>query len=377
MSPARKPAKRSRRPSKASVWTWGLLLGALTGSSACAADGEKAPTSSSVAVQAEGSASGRPIARNMPALRAVESALEDGDDQIARRILQQVRLRSPTDRELEIVAVFERILTGRELVRELEVELVSTELEDGRQRLALWIAQDSGAALTLRLPPADLEHLIVGVDTSGLESRKFDSRLINELADLKVPTGVPVEIELARYSTPIGRALAVRELWRLTLRSGEIVRDDVTYPAGHLPTPEFVRVLRSDGLPVEPTAPEQLVEALRGQDTTKGELMRLAVGIQDEQRAEALRALLPVVEQIARVDPERVIASAPALRWIARTSEPGADPRAWVLWLRAWARRDFEQGLPAEDKNLDLPAATEQPPAARQRRRGDENLDLP
>ena len=380
MGPARKRAKRSRRPSEAAVWTWGLLLGALAGSSACAGDGEKAPSSSSVTVQAEGSASGRPVARNMSALRAVEGALEDGEDEVARRILQQVRLRSPTERELEIVLVFERILRGRELVKQLQVELVSTELDDGRQRLTLRVAQDSGATVTLRLPPADLEHLMVGVDSTGLESRKFDSRLVDVLSDLRVADGVPVEIELARYSTPIGRALAVRELWQLSLRSGEIVRAGDVFPAGHLPTPRFQRVLRSETLPAEPTDPEALVEAMRGQDTTKAELMRLAVGISDERRAEALHLLLPAVEQMARIDPERVIAGAPALRWIARTSEPGADPRDWVLWLRGWARRDFEGGLPAADRNLDLPARTGHPPASvrpERRRRGDENLDLP
>jgi len=375
MSPARKRA-RSRRAR--ATTTAGLLLGVLAGSSACAGDGEKAPASSSVTVLAEGSASGRPIARNMPALRAAESALADGDDALARRILQQARLRGLTDREREIVVVFERILTGRELVRQLQVELVSTELDGGRQRLALWIAQDTGAAITLRLPPADLEHLMVGIDPSGMESRKFDSRLVSELEDLEIEPGVPVEIELSRYSTPIGRALAVRELWRLSLRSGEILRDGESYPAGRLPVPQFERVLRADELTGVATDPVELIRAMQGQDTSKGELMRLAVGIPDERRGEALHALLPAVEQMASVDPQRVIAGAPALRWIARTAEPGADPRAWVLWLRSWSDRDLSSELEeTEDANLDLPANPRAAPPSRGRGRGQENLDLP
>lgn len=312
----------------------------------------------------------------MASLRAIENALEDGEDELARRILQQVRVRPLTERELEIVAVFERILTGRDLVKQLDVSLESVELEDARQRLSLRLRQDTGRTLTLKLPPADLEHLMVGVDGSGLEDRRFDSRLIDALSELEVASGQAVEIELTRYTTPIGRSLAMRELWRLSLRSGEIVQGGEAYPASRLPRPRFERVLRSEEVASLSTDPEDLIRAMRGQDTTKGELMRLAVGVTDERRTETLRVLLPEIEHMARTDPERVIAAAPALRWIARTAEPGADPRAWVLWLRAWD--EHEQALEyegEEDSNLDLPNQGRRP--AGRKARSDSNLDLP
>ena len=279
-----------------------------------------------------------------PALRALGTALENDEDELARQILGRLKRQPLDDTERELVATYERILVGRTLVDAVRFELTSEAAGTDEVRIVLRLLQETGATLRLRLPPADLGRLQVGVDAQGLEGRDFESSVVVALTDLELPSGVEVEIQLGRALIRPGRAIALRDRWRLTLRSGEILRGGESYPAGRLPRPVHERISLAEEVESDPSTAVELVAAITDTEVAPAEVLLLAVRLPDEERESALRALAPEVAAMAAEDPERLRSMAASLRWVARTREPGADPRHWAAWLDAWSQREREQG---------------------------------
>jgi len=348
--------------------TTGAVLLALA-AGACAGTGHGVE-SSSVVVRAPVT---RVRAANLPALRALQNAVEEGADEVARRLVTLLRARPLNDDEEATVAAFERILVGRELIDAIEFRL---DLEGEPPRLWLVLVNRSGGPLTLNLPPADLEHLRVTVDAEGLEERNLAARLLDLLRSRELQDAEPVRIELGPVSVPLGSALAARDTWRLSLRSGEVLRDGMAYPAGRLPLPRRERTVVSDSLPDEPVASGELAQALAcalatwavegNAEAVDGSLLALAVRVPEEERESTLRALLPVLASFPEATLELGARLAPALRWVARTREPGSDLRMWRGWLDAWIRREDARRWRAESQGgLDLPSGAAVPEGLR------------
>jgi hypothetical protein len=293
-----------------------------------------------------------------PAFRALEAAVVGGEDARARRVLAGILARGPTGDVLELARAFERVLDGRDLVRSLDLRLaLEPDAErEGRMRVLLFASHGGTESLRLRLPPGSLEHLVVAVDARGIETRDLGSRIVDAVEELVLAPGRTRRVELARYSVPLGRALAARDQWRLRLRSGEVEVAGAAYPAADPSVAPCERTLVAAFLPSEPIEPAELARYLRAtEELWTPALVERAVRIAPERREEALDLLAPVVRELAASDPERVAAATPALRWLARTGAPGRSAREWSRWLALRAEPAVER------PDLDLPAVVPGP----------------
>lgn len=289
---------------------------------------------------------------------ALQGALEDGDDELAARIVALLRQRGLTRREGELTRSAERVLAGRSLVRALELRLESEPLGDepsgsNRYRLLLRARSSAAASLVLNLPPADLKRLRAAVDARGFEGLEYESRATSALSSLELEPLEERSIELLTYELPLGMALGVRERWRCETRSGEIRSGREVFPAARVAVAGCERERLSPLVAGGAAEPGELVAMLdvTGPLETRA-LLETALRIERSRRAEALTALAPLVERLSSADPARVDAAEPALRWLSGNRELGRDARAWAAYLRFRAGEPQEAG---ERGNLDLP----------------------
>jgi hypothetical protein len=269
-------------------------------------------------------------------LLALQAALAGGDDEAAARLIEALVGAELARAERAQVEGARKVLRGRTLVAGLEFALASEELVDtpGRFELVLRARNQNAGALTLLLPPADLRRQRATIDARGAEGLELDSKLCTVFAELEVPAGRESRWVILTYELPLGRALAVRERWRLVTRSGcARERASPRLVASPDAAAKFVAELQDAARP----APRALLEA--------------ALAIPPDEREAALAALAPLVAELARHDPERVLAAEPALRWLTQNRDLGADPAAWARYL---AQRSGPES--SEHPRLDLPA---------------------
>ncbi len=304
---------------------------------------------------------------NIPALRALQNALAEGADDLARRLVETLRRRPLTEDERALVESIDRALIGRELMRGLHIDLVVEVRANGP---VLFVAVDSSLAteVTLELPPIDLEHLRVAIDAEGLEGRDFGTQLLGTFESVVVPPLSTTSIELGPCAGRLGRALAARDRWSLLLRAGRIRRAGEEYPTGRIPSArcEFVTVaddVAGDVLDADALA-DRFANALLDEETVRRrDLLRAAVRVPAQEREAALRALAPVLRTFADA-PARVGAElAPALRWLTRAREPGTDVAEWARWITQHVAELDARAANGPDDGLDLPTDLEGDPA--------------
>lgn len=289
---------------------------------------------------------------------ALQGALEDGEDQLARSIVASLRARPLTPREDELARSAERVLDGRALVRSLDLELVSepADLAGGTAyRLVLCARSSARVPVVLSLPPADLKRSRSAIDADGLEGLEFESRTTRALENLELAPSEERRIELLAYELPLGRALGLRERWRCQTRSGEIRSGGEVFPAARVEVRGCERERLSPLVAGAPAAPAELLSLLEGPEPASSRaLLDTALRIDPALRPETLRLLAPVVERLAFESPERVEASEPALRWLTGNRDLGRDPRGWAAYLRLRAEPLPATPVPGE---LDLPGS--------------------
>jgi len=286
--------------------------------------------------------------------RALASALRAGQDAQAGALIQRLRQGPLTEAERGLLESAERVLAGRGLVRGLTLVLRSEALADepGRFRLVLEASSAAAEPLRLRLPPADLKRLRTSIDVRGVEGLEFESKASHALADLVVPPGVTARTEVLIYELALGRALAVRERWRLEPRAGEIECAGLSYPAQEVRVEGCERERLSPLLATGPAEAGALAARLEGEaEPSVRALLELALRTPPEAREAALAELAPVVERLARTNPARVAAAEPALRWWTQNRELGPDAGAWARYLAVRARG----AAPGGGDALDLP----------------------
>lgn len=286
-----------------------------------------------------------------PAFEALRGALEDGEEEVARRALEAILARGPEGADLDLARDFERILHGRELVSALELSLATEDAGGpGRHRLVLEARHDGLEPIRLRLPPGKLHHQRVSVDPDGFEQREAQIHIVDQFSSWSIPPREAVRLPLIEYSVPLGRAMAVKEAWDLELLSGEVSDAAGSAPAAHLEVTPCHRTLLASFLPTAPVEPEVLVEYLQREELYLPPLMERAVRIPADRRREALAGVLPILEALGEDSDARMAKITPALRWLAGTREPGVRADAWVRYLRRWLRQTGTRG------NLELPA---------------------
>lgn len=305
---------------------------------------------------------GAPVAVLSPAseaaFQALRSALAQGEDEVAAGILARLRRGALSARERELVEGAERVLAGRALVRTLELELVSEPVpgESASFRLVLRARSQASAGVRLRLPPCDLKRRRTTMDARGVEGLDYESRASSALAKLELEPGVERRVEILSYELPLGRALAVRERWRLETRSGEIESAGAVYPAAAVRVAGCERERLSPLLDPAPATSTDLAERLAAETPPRArELLELALRTPRADVEACLAELAPLVERLAAEAPERVQASEPALRWLTQNRDLGPDAGAWARYLTARvAAGDASDAAPPG--GLDLPA---------------------
>jgi hypothetical protein len=285
------------------------------------------------------------------AFDALQAAVDDGEDDVARRILASIRARGPSADLLEFARGYERILDGRALLRDLDLALAVDPVEGAPadRRLVLVASHPRAEDVVLRLPAGMLARRRTAIDPAGNESRSLTTERSPLLDELAIPAGREVRLPVCSFVIDVGGALAVRERWTLVPRAGTVVVGGEELPAQDpvVAACETVRVARF--LPGAAVAPEELVSYLARDEIFLPALLERAVRIAPERRDEALSLLEPAVARLAAERPERVAEAAPAFRWLAGGAavDPGRDVAAWAAWFRARAdarRRERDTG---------------------------------
>lgn len=290
-----------------------------------------------------------------PAFAEISAALEARDDELARSILNYALARQPRGAALGIAQRFEQLLAGRARLGKLSLRLVATPHAEGARFAVELVAHNaSDERLELRAPGAALDYLIVGLTPLGVEHRSAQRVFVDALDRLRAPAGGTVRARLGDFDAPLGGSIALRSLWRLSAASGTIRVDGIELPASELRV-ESGESVRLDGrLPRDPLEPAQLVDYLRRGAPSMASLLERAVRIAPERREEALAALTPVLLQRPLIEIGR---AAPALRWLSgeRVDDGfGEDGPRWKAWLE---NRAAPQRTPAQEPQLELPAA--------------------
>jgi hypothetical protein len=289
----------------------------------------------------------------VPALQVLESALAAGADELARRVLAGIQARAPTGPARERARAAQRVLTGRELARAIDARLESEPAPSGQERVLLVLENSRDEPLQLCFPPVSLELTATAIDAEGVETQNQASQLVGALAELTLGPHARRRVELARHAAPSGSALALRERWRLVVRAGEIQSGGESYPAAGLTVHVLERTRVSSALEARVVTAEELARALRGDPAlSRPAFLALAVRVPTDQRLAALRALAPLVHDLAHARPESAAALIPGLAWLARTRQPGVDPVAWARSLSVLAE---EPPSEARAPSLDLP----------------------
>lgn len=288
-----------------------------------------------------------------PAFDALHAAVEAGDDAVARQILAAILARGPAPHLVDFAHSYERILDGRRAMEAVTLSLESEPVIGSAldYRLVLRIEHDRPDEIVLRLPPGSLQRLVVGIDAEGNDRREVTTSYVDAIPRLPIPPATPVRVPLESYELPLAGRLAVRERWAYELRSGEILVGETVLPAQAPEVAPAQRIRLAPFLPVAPVEPAELVDYIQREVVNLPPLVERAVRIDPARRGEALDLLAPLVQELARTDPERLARVAPALRWLARTGRPGADPEAWVEWFALRAAR----GEPGTPEGLELP----------------------
>ena len=333
-----------------SALRWGgagaLLLVWTGGGSSCAA-----PPVSTVPLAQPAREERRFDERFAPAFAQLHAALDAHDDELAARLLERILARRPDALTRAHAETFGRILTGRALARDLELELVpSSVLDDpAKVRLELVARHPRADELVFRGGPGTLRVLLTGVDPVGTEQRVSRALALPATARIGVPPGRGAVLDLGEFEVSGTRNLALQADWELTLRSGTLRLGGEEYPANELVVRPAVTLRMAPWLPTAPVAPAALAEYVAGGGRAMPALMERAVRVDLDQRPAALDALIGPALALPR---DELALLVPALRWLSGRRDLGAEPRAWQRWLdeRATAR-----AAPASPGALDLP----------------------
>lgn len=300
--------------------------------------------------------------RYHPAFTALQDAVREHDNGTARRIAQQLERRieydqnreksavrerfaetgensSPflktTDAALDFLRRFELILNGRERVAALELALDDS-APDGANTfdLVLRIQSSWSRPLVFEPGPATVKLHRISVTPVGQEMHSMWSQAAPAFDSLRIIPGEVLELPVGSFPRALaGSCLAQRSRWTLQLRAGEIRDEGVGYPAMNVGVAPAEITLLAEFLPTAMVAPEALATYAKEADVFIPLLMEHAVRIDPVRRFEALTLLGPIVERSTEEELQVLI---PALRWLARTSGPSADPQAWKEWMRSW-----------------------------------------
>jgi hypothetical protein len=294
---------------------------------------------------ADGAAAPRTLDQVEPeflaALESVQLAVEAGEDDTARAILDRVLWRAPTGRTLDVARAFERVLDGRDAVRALDVALViapepapAAGAAAGRKlsRLALSVRNTGAVRLDLAPGPGLLHVEHERLDGRAAVQTATETKSYEHFATLVLEPGASTEVPLSVFFLELrAGSLAERLVFRFDLRSGTVTRAGRELPAMRFAVTPAEALVLSETLSARgASAPEELLELVDAGRARVDAALDLALRLPAGEREPVLDEL---ARRAARLPATDLEALAPALRWLSQSSAPGNDPELWRAWL--------------------------------------------
>ncbi len=271
-------------------------------------------------------------------MELLRAALDAGEDEQARSILEHLKAQALADEDAQgWIESFERLLTGRELARQVRARLASGPVLDdpslrqqARVRLWLEIEHSLQEELTLSSLAGRVGQTLEIIDRAGSFQVDAHNQPFLPLERVRVPPGMTAEIEVGVFEQPLHSALAVQSYFRMVLPGIQLELGEQSYSVRALE----VSSLRTEHVtalfPLQRIDARPLLEYLQQPNVHMPALVERLVRIDPALRAAALEELL---DQALGVD--RVVFAAryaPALRWLSGERDLGAEQEAWRAW---------------------------------------------
>lgn len=300
---------------------------------------------------------------NQPLLLALQNAVAEGPAGTAEQLIERLSTSTLSNQEQELVEGYRRVLVGRALVQDLEVELFLRQ-EEGRRQLLMSLENQGEDVLTLSFPPVTLEFASLILNGNGEINRNMSARLLHPLEECVVTPGEPRELTLGDCPVVLPEgALAVRDAWRISIRAGQLSNATGSYPAERMPMPQLSVDTLAPALqgelqePVEFAARMAEVLASGGQG---GEaLLACTARLDPARRAELLPLLAEVLEPYTNPLDDRngklAAAVVTPLRWISPGVHVDSSLAAWSKWTREWTQRTARMDRAKKRSGLVLP----------------------
>ncbi len=272
-----------------------------------------------------------------PALEALRSAVDAGDDREARAVLERLYLTEPVGDALEVARAYERILDGREIVAglELSIDAQFERTPESGGTIVVWFKAASNDVRTLDVAPGPctLRVTQIAVDADGDETRSVETLPLAAQIRALVTEGAPVAIPIAHMPFQARKgALASRATFELELRAGAVFVEGRELPAMRWRVaPGEVVLLARDLANLELSSANALAEHVSHGKADAREALSIAVRVPRVEREAAIDELARVAGGISE---QVLVALAPALMWLAPEENLGRDADAWRGFLR-------------------------------------------
>ena len=265
-----------------------------------------------------------------PAMAMITEALQTGDDDLVGNLLLRMRARGAEGDALDWLVNVEAILTGRRLVRELDLrlEIRMEPIEGGGTTRMLGMRANSvgSGPVVFSVSPPVLQVVRSWIVPNGQSGQETDSVGIESLTSLRFSGGEGEWMPIAPLSVPRSQAAAVLETWSLEMHHCYFELDGNRIPVNAPSVKSCDRYLLANHLQLGWLEPNAVADLL-GETTspTTSQLVERAVRTRPEEWAEALDEITLVLGNVPKAQLAQV---APVLAWLAM---PEVDSLEWGL----------------------------------------------
>jgi len=335
----------------------GVLLGVLAAGCAGVRSGDRAATNVRVVESTSAPAIDERFTQSFEFVRL---ALEDGDDRTARLLLASVLARASDAATREVALRWVDVVDGRAVMGACRFDLVIDDDPDepGATAVDLVLTSELRSGARLECPPFVLTRTFVAIDRLGVERSDSTSILWEPGAYMGLPAGgAPVRLRVTTQPLPRTDAVALRESWRLEVKSGHVRFEGRRLPMRAFevesPRKEWLAAYLDRGA----LAPDEFMRFVSDPESYEldhevftARMLERLLRVPIARRQELRRALTAFAAELDDVRFERLV---PALRWTSQ-ADHGHDAAAWRAAL-AHGRAHEERAEAAAADELRLP----------------------